>query len=63
MVISHSDNTVLMWLSRQRKPEKKTGDCACMGGWDELVRILWRCSGLWWVYLHVHRCVCVRDNV
>lgn len=32
MVISHSDNIVLMWLSRQpelQKKEKKGGLCMC----------------------------------
>lgn len=56
MVISHSDNIVLMWLSRQPE-QKKGGDCACVGGWDESLKILWKCSGMWWVYLHVRRCV------
>lgn len=67
MVISHSDNIVLMWLSRQPELQKKKGDCACVGGWDESVRILWKCSGMRWVYLHVRRCVrvwvCVWDSV
>lgn len=56
MVISHSDNIVLMWLSRQPELQKKKGDCACVGGWDESLRILWKCSGMRWVYLHVRRC-------
>lgn len=59
MVISHSDNIVLMWLSRQPELQNKRGDCACVGGWDESVRILWKCSGMRWVFLHVRRCVCV----
>lgn len=56
MVISHFDNIVLMWLSRQPAQQKR-GDCACVGGWDESLKILWKCSGMWWVYLHVRRCV------
>lgn len=56
MVISHSDNIVLMWLSRQPKQTKKLE--YCVGGWvggDESLRFLRKCSGVWWVYLHVHR--------
>lgn len=64
MVISHSDNIVLMSLSRQPELHKK-GDCVMcvcvwVGGWDESVWILWKCSGMRWVYLHVRRCVCVK---
>lgn len=57
MVISHSDNIVLMWLSRQPELHEKKG--VCVGGWDESARILRKCSGMRWVYLHVLRCVCV----
>lgn len=62
MVISHSDNIVLMWLSRQpeqRKKKRKKVDRACVGGWDESEKILCKCSGMRSVFLHIRRCVCL----
>lgn len=55
------DNILLMWLSGQPELQNKMG-ALWMGGFDESARILWKCSGMQWVYLHVLRCVSERER-
>lgn len=60
MLISHSDNIVLMWLSRKPKLQKREIVHVWVGGMS--LRIFLKCSDMQLGFLSSGVCVCVCDR-